>query len=262
VHPTGAPALTPGDGTPLAVELRDVTFTYPGSRVPAVRSISGAIEAGESLGIVGQTGAGKSTVVDLLCGLLTPTAGTVLLDGHRTDAANRAWQRRIAYVPQDVFLLDASIGDNIAFTAGPVDRAALERATALAQLDGWIAGLADGLDTPVGERGVLVSGGQRQRIGVARALYRRPSLLILDEATSALDVETEAAITDAIDRLAGGVTLVVVAHRLSTVRHCEQILLLEDGQCAGWGSFDDLSRSNRRFARWVELAGMAPASAG
>ena len=196
-------------------------------------------------------------MVDLLCGLLTPTSGDVLVDGRLTTAADRSWQRHIAYVPQDVFLLDATIRDNITFSTRHPQPEAIERATSLAQLDDWIRQLPDGLDTQIGERGVLLSGGQRQRIGLARALYRQPSLLILDEATSALDVETEAAIGDAIDKLAGGVTLIVVAHRLSTVRSCHNIVLLDDGVAVGWGTFDELTRSNPMFARWVQLAGMA-----
>ena len=246
----------------MRAEFRHVTFTYPNEAAPALHSISGVIEPGGSLGIVGPTGAGKSTMVDLLCGLLTPTSGDVLVDGRRTSDSDRTWQRRIAYVPQDVFLLDATIRDNITFTARQPQPAAIERATALAQLDDWIRQLPDGLDTQIGERGVLLSGGQRQRIGLARALYRQPSLLILDEATSALDVETEAAITDAIDNLAGGITLIVVAHRLSTVRSCHNILLLDGGVAVGWGTFDELTRSNPMFARWVQLAGMAPSASG
>ena len=246
---------------PMRAEFRDVSFTYPNGAVPALRSISGIIAAGGSLGIVGPTGAGKSTMVDLLCGLLTPTMGEVLVDDRPTAASDRSWQRRIAYVPQDVFLLDGTIADNVIFTTRRPSPDGIQRATALAQLDDWIRQLPDGLGTKIGERGALLSGGQRQRIGLARALYRQPSLLILDEATSALDVETEAAITDAIDRLAGGVTLIVVAHRLSTVRGCDNILLLDEGVAVGWGTFDELSRSNPMFARWVQLAGMAPAGA-
>jgi ABC-type multidrug transport system fused ATPase/permease subunit len=249
-------AVRPAPRPPMSAEFQNAFFQYPGASGLAIRGVSGRLEAGRSLGIVGPSGAGKTTVVDLLCGLLTPTSGSILIDGSPTTGDDRAWQKSIAYVPQEIFLLDASLRQNIAFTTGPVDEVRLAHAVEFAQLEDWVQGLPDGLLTQVGERGVLLSGGQRQRIGIARALYRNPSLLILDEATSALDVETEAFVTSAISSLAGGLTLVVVAHRLSTVRGCDEILVLDDGEAIGWGSFTDLSTSNPMFSRWLELAGM------
>lgn len=258
--PEGARAEVLGDRSrgPLSVEFRGVGFSYPSSRARAVRDLSGTVPAGKSLGIVGASGAGKTTVVDLLCGLLAPSEGEVLIGGVSTTRDREEWQRNIGYVPQEIFLLDGTLGENIAFTTGEVDGDRLARAVELAQLESWLSELPEGLETRVGERGALLSGGQRQRIGIARALYREPSVLILDEATSALDVETEAYVTSAINNLSGGVTLVVVAHRLSTVRHCDEILMLDGGAAAGWASFDELSNENGRFARWLGLAGMTP----
>jgi ABC-type multidrug transport system fused ATPase/permease subunit len=218
--------------------------------------LSGVIPAGGSLGIVGLSGSGKSTTVDLLCGLIDPSSGSITFNGKPLAFNKVECQRSIAYVPQDVFVLDGTIGQNIAFSTSEPDSGAMDRAIELAQLADWIATLPDGLETKTGQDGVLLSGGQRQRIGIARALYRGPALLILDEATAALDVETESAITSAIGGLAGEITVVVVAHRLSTVRGCDQILLLDDGRAVGWDGFDDLSESNPRFRHWVELAGM------
>jgi ABC-type multidrug transport system fused ATPase/permease subunit len=246
-----------GVSVPMSAEFKTATFCYPGSDRAALSGVSGVIRPGRSLGIVGPSGAGKTTAVDLLCGLLLPTEGEVLVDRIRTTEEDKGWQRRISYVPQDVFLFDGTLRQNIAFTTSGVDDARLREAVELSQLGDWIRILPEGLDTQVGERGVLLSGGQRQRIGIARALYRRPAMLILDEATSALDVETEAYVTAAINNLSGGVTLVVVAHRLSTVRHCDEILMLDQGRQVGWATFSELSASNSMFSRWLALAGMA-----
>jgi ABC-type multidrug transport system fused ATPase/permease subunit len=218
----------------------------------AVSDLNVEIEAGESLGLVGLSGSGKSTAADLICGLLVPTAGEVRIGGF--PATNRRERPRIAYVPQDVFLLEGTVEANIHFSVGPVDNAAMSRAIQVAQLGDWIDSLPYGADTEVGERGALVSGGQRQRIGIARALYQKPSVLVLDEATSALDVETESAFTDAINAIGHRTTLIVIAHRLSTVRGCDRILLLEEGTAAALGSYDELLAQDSTFARWVGLA--------
>ncbi len=170
----------------------------------------------------------------------------------------RAWQANIGYVPQDVFLLDGTLAENIAFDVPPeqIDAHRLADAVAHAQLGDLVAGLPDGIDTYIGERGSRLSGGQRQRVGIARALYRQPKLLVLDEATSALDNETEHRISAAITALRGEVTVVIVAHRLSTVRHADAIAFLEDGRVVSMGTFDEVRRSNEAFDRLVRLGSL------
>jgi ABC-type multidrug transport system fused ATPase/permease subunit len=237
---------------PVDVVLRGVGFRYRGSDRAAVHDLSIELEAGRSLGIVGSSGSGKTTTVDLICGLLLPTTGEILVDGR--DPVDAREHLRTGYVPQDVYLLDGSIRENIAFTDENVDDNRLAQAVRLAQLDAWVESLPAGLDTMVGERGALVSGGQRQRIGIARALYTDPSVLILDEATSALDVETEAALTESISKLRDSVTLIVIAHRLSTVRGCDRILVLDDGRAVGLGTYAELEEHHEMFARWAALA--------
>jgi ATP-binding cassette, subfamily B, bacterial PglK len=215
-----------------AIIMREVSFRYPSRSRPALDGLSLAIAKNASLGVIGPTGSGKSTLVDLLLGLYQPTAGEILIDGRPlTPALVPSWQASIGYVPQDIFLIDDTIARNIAFGLpdNEIDRARLREACAMAQLLDFIeAQLPDGLDTNVGERGVRLSGGQRQRIGLARALYHRPSLLILDEATSALDVATEAKLLEALRSLAGKLTMVVAAHRLSAVENCDQLVNLSE----------------------------------
>jgi ABC-type multidrug transport system fused ATPase/permease subunit len=210
------------------IALRDVSFRYPGTSRPALNRLSLTIAKNTSLGVIGPTGSGKSTLVDLLLGLYHPTAGEILIDGRPlTPALVPSWQASIGYVPQDIFLIDDTIASNIAFGLpdNEIDRARLREASAMAQILDFIeAQLPDGFDTNVGERGIRLSGGQRQRIGLARALYHRPSLLILDEATSALDVATEAKLLEALRSLAGKLTMVVAAHRLSALANCDQLV--------------------------------------
>jgi ABC-type multidrug transport system fused ATPase/permease subunit len=211
-----------------AVTLCDVSYRYPGTSRLALQGLSIIIPKNSSLGVIGPTGSGKSTFVDLLLGLYQPTTGEILIDGQLlAPAVVPSWQAAIGYVPQDIFLIDDTIARNIAFGLPDekIDRARLRKACAMAQILDFIeAELRDGFDTNVGERGVRLSGGQRQRIGLARALYHRPSLLILDEATSALDVATEAKLLEALFGLAGNLTMVVAAHRLSAVANCDQVI--------------------------------------
>jgi ABC-type multidrug transport system fused ATPase/permease subunit len=211
-----------------AITLREVSFRYSGTSRPALDDLSLTIAKNTSVGVIGPTGSGKSTLVDLLLGLYQPTAGEILIDGRPlTPALVPAWQASIGYVPQDIFLIDDTITRNIAFGLpdNEVDAARLREACDMAQiLDVIEAELHDGFDTNVGERGVRLSGGQRQRIGLARALYHRPSLLILDEATSALDIATEAKLLEALRAVAGKLTMVVAAHRLSAVANCDQLV--------------------------------------
>jgi ABC-type multidrug transport system fused ATPase/permease subunit len=211
-----------------AIILREVSFRYPGAVRLILEGFSLIIPKNTSLGIIGPTGSGKSTLVDLLLGLYRPTAGEILIDDRPLGLALvTSWQASIGYVPQDIFLIDETIARNIAFGLpdNEIDPARLREACAIAQLLDFVEGeLPDGFDTNVGERGVRLSGGQRQRIGLARALYHRPSLLILDEATSALDMATEAKLLDALRSLTGKLTIVVAAHRLSAVANCDQLV--------------------------------------
>jgi ABC-type multidrug transport system fused ATPase/permease subunit len=245
--------------------LEDVSFRYPDSDRDVLKGIDLQVPAGTSLALVGTSGAGKSTLVDLLLGLQRPTTGRILADGVDIVEHLPEWQANISMVPQDVYLLDNSLRENIHFSLenDPSQDEDLMVVVDQAQLGDLLAELPEGLDTGVGERGTRLSGGQRQRVGIARALFRRPQLLVLDEATSALDNETERRITSTIDALHGNVTVVVVAHRLSTVRRCDQIAFLEAGRIAAIGSFEEVRQANATFARLVELGTLdAPATLG
>lgn len=251
---------TPVARLPLKVglELRDVHFRYEGTDQDVLKEVSLQIPTGSSLALIGGSGAGKTTLVDLILGLHRPTRGSVLADGEDVHASLASWQAGLAMVPQDVFLLDESLRDNIRFSATlhtDPDHL-MAKVLAQAQLEDVVAAAELGLDTHVGERGARLSGGQRQRIGIARALYREPTLLVLDEATSALDNETEHKVTATLDELHGQLTTIVVAHRLSTVRHCDQVVILENGRVRTTGTFDELSRSDEYFARLVSLGSL------
>jgi len=212
------------------LRLDGISFSYPGAISPIIRDFSLSIRKNESIGIAGFSGSGKSTLVDLILGLHTPDKGEVLLDGEPLSRVSmNSWRGMIGYVPQDIYMLDASIEENIAFGVDPVavDQVALRKAAEGAQILEYIEGdLPNGFKTKVGERGVRLSGGQRQRIGLARALYRSPQVLILDEATSALDQETEKAVMETIGHLQGTLTIISIAHRLSTLEHCDRIVKL------------------------------------
>ena len=226
-------------------------FTYPEAERPALQGLSLLVPARTTVGIVGGTGAGKTTAVDIMLGLLDPTQGRLLVDGVPITRDNRRdWQRSIGYVPQQIFLTDASVAANIAFGLPPaaIDQAAVERAARTAELHDFVIGeLPEGYATLVGERGVRLSGGQRQRIGIARALYHDPDVLILDEATSALDNLTEKAVMDAVHNLGHAKTIVMIAHRLTTVRDCDIIFMLEQGRVVASGSYDELIAHSRQF---------------
>jgi len=235
-----------------AIELVDIKYSYPSATELALKGASLSIGAKERVGLVGSSGSGKTTTVDVILGLLSASAGRMLVDGVEITADNvRQWQRSIGYVPQHIFLADETIAANIAFGIKPeeIDREAVIRAAKMANLHEFITTrLPQGYDTEVGERGVRLSGGQRQRIGIARALYHDPEVLILDEATSALDNQTEKAVMQAVDTLANQKTIVLIAHRLSTVRECDRIYLLSNGQVVGEGRFDELVRDNAEFS--------------
>lgn len=244
--------------------LDDVTFRYPGAEAPALERITLEVKCGESVGLVGSSGAGKSTLVDLLLGLLRPQSGRIVVDGRDVAPILAAWQERVGYMPQTITLLDDSVRRNIAFGLpdSEIDDERVARAVRTARLDEVIARLPEGLNTLVGERGLRLSGGQRQRLGLARTLYKDFDLLVLDEATSALDAETEREIAEEIDSLKGRKTLLVIAHRLATVRHCDRIALMKDGSIADIGPFEELRVRNADFRRMVELAELAETEAG
>ncbi len=234
-----------------AIALDDVVYRYPGATRPALNGVSLSIARGEAVGIVGSTGSGKSTLMDVILGVLKPEQGTVRVDGVDVQGDVAAWQLNLGYVPQSVFLLDASVAENIALGIAPheVDPARLERAVWAAELGNLVARLPQGLDTAVGERGARLSGGERQRIAIARALYHEPDVLMMDEATSALDNATEATVVAAVEALKGDRTIVMIAHRLSTVRRCDRIVFLKDGRVDAVGSYDELVAGHAEFAR-------------
>jgi ABC-type multidrug transport system fused ATPase/permease subunit len=239
------------------LELRNVTFTYPEAGRPALVDVSLVIPARTTVGFVGATGAGKTTLVDVILGLLEPQRGEVLVDGASIHPDNvRAWQRSIGYVPQQIFLADDTVAGNIAFgvSAQRIDMTAVERAAKCAEIHDFVEGLPDGYQTKIGERGIRLSGGQRQRIGIARALYNDPDVLVFDEATSALDNLTEKAVMDAISNLTRLKTILVIAHRLSTVRPCDRIFLLDRGQLKTAGTFDELLAQDAGFQKLATAA--------
>jgi ABC-type multidrug transport system fused ATPase/permease subunit len=219
------------------IVLDAVSFRYAPDRPPAVREVSLRIPAGSCVGLVGPNGSGKSTLLDLLAGLLTPDSGRILVDGIEIDGAHRrAWRSAIAYVPQEVFLLDASVAENVAFGVPPtgIDRVAMRDALRQAQLDEVIASLPRGLDERLGERGARLSGGQRQRLGIARALYRDAAVLILDEGTRGLDAATEVDVAATLAALRRRKTVVLVSHRDEHLQHCDLVVELEQGRVVGW----------------------------
>lgn len=238
-------------GVKQDIELDQLTYSYPGAKGLAVCDLSLSIPARSTVGLVGASGSGKTTTVDIILGLLTPNAGLLRVDGNSITVSNvRAWQRSIGYVPQHIYLIDDTVAANIALgvPSDQIDLAAVERAARIAMLHEFVINeMPSGYSTRVGERGVRLSGGQRQRIGIARALYHDPEVLILDEATSALDNLTEQAVMNALNTLGNSKTIILIAHRLSTVRGCDQIILLEAGRVKSKGTFNELTKNNESF---------------
>ena len=241
-----------------SIEVRDVDLVYPQSDHPALDDVSISVGAGSSCAIVGSTGAGKSTLADVVLGVLEPDSGEVRIGSLTPEACVAQWPGAIAYIPQDVGIINGTVRENVAMglPAHLVwdDRVweALERA----RLASFLTDAREGLGTVVGEFGVKLSGGQRQRLGIARALYTRPRLLVMDEATSALDAETEAAVTDTFISMTGDVTLVIIAHRLATIRHCDQVVYMDRGQVRAVGTFDEVRDAVPDFERQAQLLGL------
>jgi len=240
------------------VLLRDVSLTYPTNLVPAVKNVSLQINQGQVVSFVGPSGAGKTTIIDVILGVLEPDTGDVRIQGNSPLESIRQWPGAIGYVPQDVMISNGTIRQNVClgYSAAEVPEDAIWQALEVAQLAEFVRGLPEGLDTPVGDRGTKLSGGQRQRLGIARAMFTKPKLLVLDEATSALDGSTEASISEAVHNLKGGVTIVMIAHRLSTVKESDVIHYMENGLLVKSGSFDELRNSIPEFDRQAQLMGI------
>jgi len=246
------------EGFYAEIQLQNVTLTYPSKQLPAISNISFSVQPGTLVAVVGLSGAGKTTIIDVLLGVLTPDEGTVLISGLPPLLAVAKWPGAIAYVPQDVAISSGTIRENVAL-GFPEQQATDELVTSalkVAQLAQFVSDLPRGLDTQVGERGAKISGGQRQRLGIARAMFTRPHLLVLDEATSSLDGETEASISDAIHELRGSTTVVLIAHRLSTVRDADIVVYLADGKIKTMGTFDEVRRAVPDFDRQAKLMGL------
>jgi len=234
-----------------SISVQDLSFSYEMTSTQALTGVSIEISRGEAVGLVGPSGSGKSTLVDILLGLLEPTSGRVLIDGSDIHDNLRGWQDQIGYVPQSIFLTDDTLRRNVAFglPKDQIDDNALTSAIRSAQLEDFVASLPDGLDTIVGERGVRLSGGQRQRIGIARALYNNPDVLVLDEATSSLDTDTEHGVMQAVQALQGEKTVIIVAHRLSTVEYCDRLYRLENARIVDEGTFSEVTSRTKDLPR-------------
>ncbi|RUT05565.1 ABC transporter ATP-binding protein [Dulcicalothrix desertica PCC 7102] len=224
------------------VNLKNISYSYPNAEYSALSNISLTLKKGESIALIGKSGAGKTTLVDLILGLLQPTSGDICVDGTSIYQDISSWQNLVAYIPQSIFLIDDTIEKNIAFGVPEhlIDQKRLKNAIEAAQITEFINQLPDGINTVVGERGVRLSGGQRQRVGIARALYNEREILILDEATSALDNETEALVTEAIRALSGSKTMIIIAHRLTTVEHCDRLYMLKEGHIVKSGTYKEV----------------------
>jgi len=248
---------------PRRVELAGIEFRYPSSAEPVLHGLNLDVPLGSSLGIVGPSGAGKSTLIDLLLGLRTPTGGSLMIDGVPLPDVIHAWRSRIGYVPQRVTLFDGTIGQNVALVwDDDFDREKVREVLEKAQLTSLLDSRDLGIDEPIGERGMTLSGGQQQRLGIARALYSDPLVLVLDEATSSLDTKTEDDVVKAIKSLHGDVTVIAVAHRISTIKDYDQICYLDHGRILGKGSFRELAASLPQFGLQVQLAGLSNGGAG
>ncbi len=233
--------------------LDQVSFTYEKERGPVLTDVSITIHPGEFIGIMGPTGSGKSTIIDLILGLIPPLKGRILVDDANIQSRMASWRRKIGFVPQDIYLTDDTLAQNIAFgiNAHEIDRTKVAKAVHMAQLEDFISTLPQGLDTDIGERGLTLSGGEKQRVAIARALYHDPELLIFDEATSALDEHTEQDLSRAVNALHGKKTMIIVAHRMSALTQCDRIVLLQNGRIKTLGTPQDLINKRTVFQRLV-----------
>jgi ATP-binding cassette subfamily C protein len=254
------PSEASADDTSLpfdrAIRLQDIDFRYADAQTDVINGLDITIPKNTSVGFVGATGSGKTTLVDIILGLLVPQQGRMLVDDTPITEKNvRAWRRKIGYVPQEIYLSDDSIRKNIAFgvSGDEIDDDRVREATSIAALDDFIQTLPDKYDTVIGERGVRLSGGQRQRIGLARALYRNPEVLVLDEATSSLDGATEEAVLNAVRSASKARTVIMIAHRLNTLKDCDVIYIMENGRFAANGTYDELLHSNKTFMRMAKV---------
>jgi ATP-binding cassette subfamily C protein len=254
IPPLKAPA--PHASGPLSVEVRGVSLMYPERDTPALIDVDLVVPAGHSVALVGPTGAGKSSLVDVILGVLPPTSGEVLIDGLSPQGIVARHPGALAYVPQSVAIVHGAVRDNVALGLPDVEDDRVWAALDRAHLGDFVRSLPERLDSLVGERGVRLSGGQRQRLGLARALYATPSVLVLDEATSSLDAETERAIADTIGSLGAEVTTITVAHRLATIRNADQVVYLEDGRVVVVGTFEHVRAVVPRFERQARLLGL------
>ena len=240
------------------INLENITLTYPTKRTPAVKGISLRIKPGQVVSFVGPSGAGKTTVIDVILGVLEPDSGIVHMQGLSPLDAIKLWPGAIGYVPQDVMISNGTIRQNVClgYSSNDVEERDVWQALEVAQMAEFVRELPEGLDTPVGDRGTKLSGGQRQRLGIARAMFTKPKLLVLDEATSSLDGTTEASISEAVHNLKGGVTIVMIAHRLSTVKESDVIHYLAKGKLEMSGTFDELRKNIPEFDKQAQLMGM------
>ncbi|MDY6055331.1 ABC transporter ATP-binding protein [Micrococcus sp.] len=261
-QPVLARADTPYETLPFTESVRvdHASFSYPGAEAPVLHDITLEIPFGATIAFVGGSGAGKTTLVDLIIGFHQAETGAVLVDGTALGDDPRGWWDNVAFVPQSVTVVNGTVLENVLLdvaAARDADRAHVEQALRDAQLGEWLDSLEDGLDTVIGEGAVGVSGGQRQRLGIARALHRNPRLLVMDEATSALDNATERRVTDVIESLKGRITVIIVAHRLSTVKHADRIVLMDQGRIVGEGTFQGLQQTSPEFRELVRLGDLS-----
>jgi ABC-type multidrug transport system fused ATPase/permease subunit len=246
------------DGFVAQIELDRVSFKYPNAEKELFDEISLSIPEGSFVGLVGSSGAGKTTLVDLMLGILDPSGGKVMISGLSPKDAVARYPGAIAYLPQDVVVVNGSIRRNVTlgFPEKSIPDDLIWSALEIAHLSDFVKKLPEQLESPVGDRGTKLSGGQKQRLGIARAMITRPKILVLDEATSALDGELETNIGDAIQRMRGEVTIVMIAHRLSTIRNCDVIFHFTDGKLTGKGTFEELKKSVPEFSRQATLMGL------